>query len=167
MQCERPRFDPLVGKIPWRRERLSNLVFWPGKCHGQSMGSQSQTQVSNFHSLSFFTQLWIVWDLGKRGWAWLSDYVSSCGSGQACACVLNHSYQSFLTPCDPMDCNSPGSSVHGDFSGKNTGVGCHALLQRIFPTQGLNLCLLCLSVLASGFFTTSTTWKAYNEELVL
>ena len=32
-----------------------------------------------------------------------------------------------------------------DFSGKNTGVGCHLfLLQRIFQTQGLNLCLLCL-----------------------
>ena len=28
--------------------------------------------------------------------------------------------------------------------GKNTGVGCHALLQRIFPTQGLNLYHLCL-----------------------
>ena len=26
--------------------------------------------------------------------------------------------------------------------GKNTGVGCHFLLQGIFPTQGLNLCLL-------------------------
>ena len=26
--------------------------------------------------------------------------------------------------------------------GKNTGVGCHALLQGIFPNQGLNLCLL-------------------------
>ena len=26
--------------------------------------------------------------------------------------------------------------------GKNTGVGCHALLQEIFPTQGLNPCLL-------------------------
>ena len=25
-----------------------------------------------------------------------------------------------------------------DFSGKNTGVGCHFLLQEIFPTQGLN-----------------------------
>ena len=25
--------------------------------------------------------------------------------------------------------------------GKNTGVGCHFLLQGIFPTQGLNLCL--------------------------
>jgi len=37
-----------------------------------------------------------------------------------------------------MDCNPPGSSVPRDSSGKNTGVGCHALLQRIFPTQGLN-----------------------------
>jgi len=38
--------------------------------------------------------------------------------------------------CDPMDCSLPGSSVHGDSPGKNTGVGCHALLQGIFPTQG-------------------------------
>ena len=30
------------------------------------------------------------------------------------------------------------SSVHGDFPGKNTGVGCHFLLQGIFPTQGSN-----------------------------
>ena len=29
-----------------------------------------------------------------------------------------------------------------DFPGKNTGVGCHFLLQEIFPTQGLNLGLL-------------------------
>ena len=29
-----------------------------------------------------------------------------------------------------------------NFPGKNTGVGCHALLQGIFPTQGLNLGLL-------------------------
>ena len=31
-----------------------------------------------------------------------------------------------------------------DSTGKNTGVGCHALLQGIFPTQGSNPCLLCL-----------------------
>ena len=43
-----------------------------------------------------------------------------------------------LTLCDSMDCNPPGSSVHGDSPGKNTGVGCHALLQGIFPTQGSN-----------------------------
>ena len=35
-----------------------------------------------------------------------------------------------------MDCSPPGSSVHGDSPGKNTGVGCHALLQGIFLTQG-------------------------------
>ena len=45
--------------------------------------------------------------------------------------------ESCLTPCDPMDCSLPGSSVHGDSPGKNTGVGCHALLQGIFPTKGL------------------------------
>ena len=37
-----------------------------------------------------------------------------------------------------MDCSLPGSSVHGDSLGKNTGVGCHALLQGIFPAQRLN-----------------------------
>ena len=31
-----------------------------------------------------------------------------------------------------------------DFSGKNTGGGCHFLFQGIFLTQGLNLRLLCL-----------------------
>ena len=44
--------------------------------------------------------------------------------------------QSYLTVCDPIDCSLSGSSVHGDSPGKNTGVGCHALLQGIFPTQG-------------------------------
>ena len=52
--------------------------------------------------------------------------------------------QSCLTLCDPMDCILPGSSIHGDFLGKNTGVGCHFLLQGIFKTQGLNPHLLCL-----------------------
>ena len=27
--------DPWVGKIPWRREWLSTLVFWPGEFHGE------------------------------------------------------------------------------------------------------------------------------------
>ena len=36
----------------------------------------------------------------------------------------------------------PGLLCPWDFLGKNTGVGCHFLLQGIFPTQGLNLSLL-------------------------
>ena len=43
------------------------------------------------------------------------------------------------TLCDPMDCSLPGSSIHGKFHGCGIGVGCHFLLQGIFPTQGLNL----------------------------
>ena len=30
---ERPGFDPWVGKIPWRRERLPTPVFWLGEFH--------------------------------------------------------------------------------------------------------------------------------------
>ena len=41
-----------------------------------------------------------------------------------------------------MDCSPPGSLVYGDFPGKITGVGCHALLQGIFPTRGSNPGLL-------------------------
>ena len=52
-----------------------------------------------------------------------------------------------------MDCSLPGTSVHGDFPGKNTGVGCHSLLQRIFPTQGSNT--VCCTV-----GRLSTVWAA-------
>ena len=48
-----------------------------------------------------------------------------------------------------------------DFPGKNTAVGCHFLLQGIFPAQGSKPCLLHLPTLAGEFFTTSTTWKVH------
>ena len=60
------------------------------------------------------------------------------------------SLQSCLTLCDPMDYSPPGSSVHGDSSGKNTGEGCRALLRGSFPTQGWERCLLCLLHLQVG-----------------
>ena len=46
--------------------------------------------------------------------------------------------QLYPTLCNPTDCSLPGSFVHGDSPGKNTGVGCHFLLQGVFPTQGSN-----------------------------
>ena len=51
------------------------------------------------------------------------------------AAVLWLVAQLCLTLYNPTDCTPPGFSVHGDPPGKNTGVGCHALLQGIFPTQ--------------------------------
>ena len=58
-------------------------------------------------------------------------------------CVCVHLVaQPCLTLCNSIDSNPPSSSVHRDSPGKNTGMGCHALLQGIFPTQGLNQDLL-------------------------
>ena len=45
----------------------------------------------------------------------------------------------------------------------HTGVGCPALLQGIFLTQGSNLHPLTSPALTDGFFTTSTTWEALSE----
>ena len=54
------------------------------------------------------------------------------------------SHQLSLTLCDPMDCSPPGLLCPWDSPDKNTGVGCHFLLQVIFPTQGSNSHLLSL-----------------------
>ena len=60
-------------------------------------------------------------------------YMASPLTSSRVLCLVT---QSHPTLCDPMDYSPPGSSVHGDSPDKNTGVGCHALLQGIFPTQG-------------------------------
>ena len=52
--------------------------------------------------------------------------------------LLAESQRKCPTPCEPMDCGLPGSSIQWDFPGKSIGVGCHFLLQGIFLTQGLN-----------------------------
>ena len=61
--------------------------------------------------------------------------ISACGSSSP---VFRESEIAQLCPtlCNPMNCSPLGSL------GKNSGVGCHFLLQGIFPTQGSNLGLL-------------------------
>ena len=48
-----------------------------------------------------------------------------------------------------MDCSPARLLCLWDGPNKYTGVGCHAFLQGIFPTQGLNR----VSCIAGGFFT--------------
>ena len=52
--------------------------------------------------------------------------------------------QSCLTLCNPWTV----APLSMGFSSKNTGVGCHFLLQGIFPTQGSNLSILDWQVLS-------------------
>ena len=61
--------------------------------------------------------------------------------GKICA-VLSH--VSIFVTLWTMGCQAPLSI------GKNTGVGCHALLQGILPTQGMNPRLLCLQHWQAG-----------------
>ena len=80
-------------------------------------------------------------------------------------CLVAHSC---LTLCDHMDCSSPGScsSVHGNSPAKNTGVGCHAILQGIFPSQGSNPglphCRLILYHLSHQGSPRILEWVAYT-----
>ena len=55
LQCRRPRFDPWVGKSPWRRAWQPTPVFLSGESHGQRRAtvqgvSKSQTWLSDSHT---------------------------------------------------------------------------------------------------------------------
>ena len=67
--------------------------------------------------------------------------------------------QSCLTLCNPKDYSPPGSSVHGDSPGNNTGVGRHSIFQGIFLTQGLNPA----SHIAGGFFIVCATREVQTK----
>ena len=83
--------------------------------------------------------------------------------------------ESCLTLCKSMNCSLPGSSVHDNFPGKNTGVGCHFPLQGIFPTHGSSPHLFfttepprkpkeavqALKPDSLGSSSSSTTWGSY------
>ena len=73
-------------------------------------------------------------------------------------CVCGLVSQLCSTLCDPMDCSLPRLLCPWDFPSKNTEVGCRALLQGIFPTQGLNLASVS-PALGGGFLTTEPPGK--------
>ena len=65
--------------------------------------------------------------------------------------------QSYLTLCDATDYSPPGSSVHGDSPGKNTGVGCRVLLP---PGSSQSKDWIQISCTAGRFFTSWATREA-------
>ena len=67
------------------------------------------------------------------------------------ACTHTNSVQSCPTLCNHM------FLCLWDSPGKNTGVGCHGLLQRIFSTQELNHCLIHLAPNLANIFTNIST----------
>ena len=60
LQCRRPRLDPWVGKIPWRREWLPTPVFLPGESQGVEPGGR-QSMVLQRVGHSWWETLSLVW----------------------------------------------------------------------------------------------------------
>ena len=91
------------------------------------------------------------------------DHVHPC----VCAHLLSHfsHVQLFMSPWS-VACQA---LLSVEFSRQDSGAGCHALFQGIFPTQGLNPHLLHLPCWQAGFFfffTTSSTWEALWSPLL-
>ena len=72
------------------------------------------------------------------------------------ACAQSFSHVPLFSAPWTVACQAP---LLMEFSGKNTGAGCHFLLQGIFLTQGSNP-HVASPALAGGFFTTSFNWEA-------
>ena len=99
----------------------------------------------------------------------------SLSSWSVCVCVLSRFSHARLcaTPWAVAP-RQPGSSVHGDSPVKNAGVGCCALLQGIFPTQGSDPRLLSL-LLTSSYFSLKNQaseisvrpWQVGRRQVVL
>ena len=68
--------------------------------------------------------------------------------------------QSCQTLCNPMDCNTPGSSVHGIFLRQEYWSGLPFLPPGDLPDPGMEAVFPTCPALAAGFFTTSAAWKA-------
>ena len=132
LQCMKVKSESEVAQL---YRTLSN----PMDCSlpGSSIHGIFQARVLEWGAVAFSDATIIHSYLHKVFWCNVGIY----DNGNAvCVCA-----QSCLTLCDPMDSGSwPGSCVHGIFQARILGVGCHFLLQGIFPTQGSNLCLLCL-----------------------
>jgi len=81
---------------------------------------------------SYFQNTWKKRETIERGYcAGIVPFSTLTYNGLLWWCVCTQLFQSCLTPCDPMDCSPPGSSVHGIFLGKHIEVGCHFLLQVV------------------------------------
>ena len=133
----------VVVLVPFRRSSPLALPSWDSHHSGRrvlcvGLGSPSRQCSSIAWPLS-------VSDYGPKLWPELKNGCQKelVGLSQAAECMHAKSLQVCLT-LNSEDCSPLGSSVHGDSPGRNTGVGCHFLLQGIFLTQRLNLRLLWL-----------------------
>ena len=109
-QCGIPGFDPWVGKIPWRRERLPTPVFWPGELHGL-YSPWSQRLRHDWPTLTFTSLSQEKWQTCKQK-SWVT-YLSHC-SVQFSHSVVSSSLRPHGLQHARPPCPSPTPRVYSD-----------------------------------------------------
>ena len=125
-------FNPRVGKIPWRRERLPTPVFWPEQFHGQ-YSQWGHKESDTTEQLSLCQVALVVKNLpanagdlrdsgsipglerspeGGHGNPLQYSFLENLWTEEAAAAAAKLR-QSCLTLCDPIDGSPTGSSVPG------------------------------------------------------
>ena len=125
---------------------------------------QSSTQtpaflIPYFHNSNSASSTWtLLNNQVTQGikWHWSTP---SHGAPERHACSASQLCPPF---CSPRGLQPTRLLCPLNFSGKNTGVGCHFLLPGIFLTQELNLGLLCLLHSQADSFTTEPPGKPYS-----
>ena len=124
LQCGRPGFDPWLGRSPGE-----------GKVYPLQYSGLENSMDRIVHGIAKSGHDWATFisleedRCSHRTWGYML-LVLSCS-------VMSNSLQPFWLQLSRLLCP-------WNFPGKNTGVGCHFLLQGIFPTQESNNGLLCL-----------------------
>ena len=127
-------------------EMVKNREAWHAAVHGKELNMTERLN-NNRHSKEYI--MVCSWFFSLRSISWWSDSINierwssfifmaaQYSIGSMCAQLLSHAWL-FATPWTIAH----QAPCPWDFPGKNTGVGCHFLLQGIFLTQGSNLHLL-------------------------
>ena len=123
LQCGRPGFDPWVGKIPWRRDRLPTPVFWPGEFHGlySPWGRKESDRTERLSlrlgvskQMSIFRICALCKKLVKLCFTFVTlSYINHLYFlNTICSAMFSSVAQSCPTLCNPVHCSMPGLPVH-------------------------------------------------------
>ena len=120
-------FNPWIGKIPWRREWQSTVIFLPGEFREHRLQSMGSQRVRQDWATNAFSLLLHYFHGECPSWQELFPLFILCLVTQLC-----------LAFCDPLDYSLPSSSVHGIFQAR--------ILEWVATSssRGLNWYLLCI-----------------------